>query len=449
MIGYTRARQDELLDHTLELCRGLERAELRLSAGGEALSRFANNGIQQNLSQQDAGLHLTVLDQGRLGLAETNRLDEEGCRNLVETARRVASFQEPAKDLEPLVASCPTPERDCLDEATAAWGPEEKAARLALTFELAREEGLEASGILTNSWSQLAIANNAGLRCRYQGSTARFSTTFHGADASGWTEGQARTYGGVDVEALSREARRIARQAAAPRAPEPGAWTVVLPPAAVADLLMFLNWLGFGAQDHLAGTSPLAGKVGRQLFSPLLTVTDDADHPLTDGMPFDFDGLPRRAVPLVREGVFLGPVHDRVTARQAGVESTGHALPRPNPHGPFPGNLVVAPGPATLDELVAGTERGLYVTHLHYTNVQDRNEMLLTGMTRDGLFLIEQGRITGAVHNMRFTESLFKAFANIDAVTRDQVLHGGFFGGGFVLPGMRIRDFHFTSESGF
>jgi predicted Zn-dependent protease len=449
MSVYERKRLDGILDQALELCRGVERAELRLSVSAEALSRFANNGIQQNLSQQDASLSLTVVDNGRLGMAQTNRLDGEGLRAAAEAARRVASFQEPARDLLPLVAACPSAEKDCLDPATTGWGPEEKAALLAGTFELARGQGLEASGVLTNSWSQLATANSAGLRCFYQESNARFSTTFHGPDASGWTEGRARAKEGLDVPALSREALRIAQAAAGPGKAEPGAWTVILPPAAVADLLMFLNWLGFGAQDHLAGVSPLAGKEGQALFSPLLTVTDDAAHPLSDGLPFDFDGLSRQTVPLVERGVFRGPVHDRVTARQAGTESTGHALPRPNPYGPFPGNLVVAPGEATLEELVAGTKRGLYVTHLHYTNVQDRNEMTLTGMTRDGLFLIEDGRITRPVRNMRFTESLLKAFANIEAVTRDQVLHGGFFGGGFVLPGMKIRDFHFTSESGF
>lgn len=449
MSVYTREAQDAILDQTLDLCKGLEQVELRLSASAEALSRFANNGIQQNLSQQDASLHISLVEGGRQGFAVTNRLDSTGLAALVDTARRIASFQEPARDLLPLVASCPTPEKDCLDPATASWGPEDKAALLARTFELARESGMEASGILSNSWSQLALANSAGLRCRYQGSRARFSTTYHGHNASGWSEGEARGHAGLDVEALSLEALRIAKAAANPQQPEPGAWTVVLPPAAVADLLMFLNWLGLGAQDHLAGTSPMADKTGKALFSPLFSLSDDAAHPLTDGMPFDFDGLSRRTVKLVDQGVFLGPVHDRITARQAGVESTGHALPRPNAHGPFPGNLVVAPGETTLDELVAGTQRGLFVTHLHYTNVQDRNELLLTGMTRDGLFLIENGNITRPVRNMRFTESLFRAFANIEAVSCDQAFHGGFFGGGFVLPGLKIRDFHFTSESGF
>jgi predicted Zn-dependent protease len=449
MSVYTKRQLDEILERTLDECRGLDRAELRLEISGEALSRFANNGIQQNLSQQDALLHVTIVERGRLGLAQTNRLDAAGVGAVVESARRVAALQDPAKDLLPLVGSCPTPERDVLDAETAAWGPEEKAQGLAATFELARAEGFEASGILTNAWTQLAIANSEGLRCHYQSSRARFSTTFHGTDASGWTEGQARSFRGLDIEALSREACRIAQAAKAPQPAQPGPWTVILPPAAVADLVMFLNWLGFGAQDDLAGTSPLAGKAGQRLFSPLFSVTDDAGHPLADGLPFDYDGLERQRVPLVEQGVFKGTVHDRVTAKQAGTVSTGHALPRPNPHGPFPGNLIVAPGQSSLDELVAGTERGLFVTHLHYTNVQDRNEMLLTGMTRDGLFLIENGKISHPVRNMRFTESLFHAFSNVEAVTRDQALHGGFFGGGFVLPGMKIRDFHFTSESGF
>jgi len=370
-------------------------------------------------------------------------------RAVVESARSVAALQEPARDLLPLVPACPTPERDVLDQETADWGPEDKAARLEAVFNLARGHGLECSGILTSAWTQLAIANSAGLRCRYQTSRAQVSTTFHGANASGWAEGQARTHRGLDVEAVAAEACRIALAAADPGPATPGAWTVILPPAAVADLVMFLNWLGFGAQDHLAGVSPLAGKTGQALFSPLLGIVDDAGHPLTNGLPFDYDGLSRQRVPLVEQGVFRGPVHDRVTAKEAGTESTGHGAPRPNPHGPYPGNLVVAPGESTMDELVAGTERGLYVTHLHYTNIQDRNEMMLTGMTRDGLFLVEDGRITRPVRNMRFTESLFAAFKNIEAVTRDQSLHGGFFGGGFVLPGMKIRDFHFTSESGF
>lgn len=437
------------LERVLERCAPSERAEARCSSGGEALSRFSGNDIQQNLSQETTGIALTLVVDDRPGMASTNRLDDGGLDRLVATARQAAALQKPLEDPLPLIGSCPTPEKDCLDPATAEHDPEAKAAAIAETFALAREKGLESSGIYSTEWSLLGLANSAGLFCDYRSSRASFSTTMHGADSSGWAEQEAREAATLDVGALSREARRIALESAAPRAATPGEWTVILPSAAVADLLGMLNWLAFGGQDYVEGTGPLAGKAGTKLFHESFSVVDDAGHPLTDGMPFDFDGLSRQRVPLVEKGVYLGPVHDRVTAKKAGLASTGHGLPRPNSHGPFPGNLVMAGGDSSVPEMVRATKKGLLATHLHYTNVQDPNELLITGMTRDGLFLVEDGEVRHAVRNMRFTVSLLQVFSRIQALTREQAFHGGFFGGGFVLPGMLVDGFRFTSESGF
>lgn len=450
MTVLSREHVDRVLDQVLDLGKDCSQVEIRLNASKEALSRFSSNEIQQNLAQQDAELGIRLVDdQGRQGMATGNRLDAEGLKTLVATARTVASFQVPETDLLPLVANCPTPEKDSLDEATADWSPEAKAERLRETFDLAREQDLEASGILTSGWSQLALANSAGLRCHYKASTAVFSTTMAGNDVSGWSEGQSSRQDRIDVRALSLEAREIALKAVGAQSLKPGPYTVLLPPAAVADLIMFLNWMGFGAQDYLAGTSALAGKAGEALFSQQLTVTDDAAHPIAEGMPFDYEGVSRKAVTLVDSGVYKGPVHDRTTALQAGTESTGHGFPRPNAHGPFPGNLVVSPGKRGMDELIRNTKRGLLVTHLHYTNVQNPNDLTLTGMTRDGLFWVEDGKVVHPLKNMRFTESLLHAFSSIEEISSEQQLHGGFFGGGFVLPGMKIRDFNFSSESSF
>lgn len=446
------ASRDEIrrtLERVLDRCGGTDRAEVRYSAGGEALSRFSSNEIQQNLSQESASVQLTLTVDGRPGSGASNRLDDAGLDRLVAGARQAAALQKPLEDPPPLVATCPTQEKDCLDPETAALDPEAKAAAIAGTFELAREKGLEASGIYSNEWSQLGIANSAGLFCSYQSSRAGFSTTMQGADSTGWAEQEAGKASELEVVALSREARRIALESASPAPGQPGEWTVILPSAAVADLLGMLNWLAFGGQDYVEGTGPLAGKAGRKLFHESLTVVDDAGHPLAQGMPFDFEGLSRQRVALVEKGVFNGPVHDRVTAKKAGVSSTGHGLPRPNAHGPFPGNLVMAGGESSIEEMVRSTKKGLLVTHLHYTNVQDPNEMTITGMTRDGLFLVEDGQVRRAVRNMRFTVSLFKVFSNIRALTKEQAFHGGFFGGGFVLPGMMVDDFRFSSESGF
>jgi PmbA protein len=450
MPALSRDQINRIMDKVLGQLTDCTQAELQLSSQKKALSRFSSNEIQQNLAQQALDLRLMLVDsKGRQGIAAGNRADDAGLDGLVATARNIASFQQPARDLMPQLASCDTAERDLLDEATAEWGPEEKAQALAGTFELAREKQLEASGILESGWAQFSLGNSAGLRCHYKTSSASFSTTMSGQDVSGWSEGRASRHTELDVAALSHEAREIALRAVNPESAEPGAWTVLLPPAAVADLVMFLNWMGFGAQDYLAGTSPLAGKAGQKLFSDLLCITDDCNHPLAAGIPFDDEGVSRQKVNLIDRGTFMGPVYDRLTAKEAGKASTGHGFSRPNPHGPFPGNLVVAPGKASMQELIAGTRRGLLVTHLHYTNVQNPQDLTLTGMTRDGLFLVENGEIVKPVRNMRFTESLLKAFANIEAVSSDQQLHGGFFGGGFVLPGMKINDFHFTSSSSF
>ena len=446
---YEESRIQEILQQTLDLAADCDQAEVRFSAEFEALSRYANNNIQQNLAQEDATLGLTVVREGRIGTGNTNRLDAEGLRNMVESARTAAALQKPEKEILPLVADCPTDRKDSLDADTAGLSPEAKSRALGETFALAREEGLESSGVYSNSWVQLSLANSAGLYCHFQSSEATFSTTMHTESSSGWAEQQAKRAAELDVAALSCEARKVALQSRDPGDLDAGEYTVILPPAAVADLMMFINWLGFGAQSYLEGTSPMSGKIGEKLFSENLSILDDHSHVLSDGLPFDFEGLPRQRVTLVDRGVYRGPVHDRTTAKEAGVESTGHGLPRPNSYGPFPGNLVVLPGDSSIEEMIAGTDRGLYVTHLHYTNVQDPVKMLLTGMTRDGLFLVEDGRISRPVHHMRFTESIFNAFSSISALTREQKLTQGFFSGGFVLPGMKIERFTFTSESTF
>jgi PmbA protein len=446
---YSKQQIKDLLDRVLDLAKECDQTELRFGVNSEALSRFANNNIQQNLSQESASLAITIVEKGCYGMANTTRLDETGLVNLVKQARLAASLQKPATEILPLVSSCDTPEKDCLDLETAEYDPEKKAEALKSTFRIARESGFESSGIFTNKWSQVAIANSEGLFCSYKTSSGTFSCTMHSHDSSGWAEKHSGKISEIDVEVLSKEACRIAVNGRNPQDLEPGEYTVVFPPAGVADLLMFLNWMTFGAQDYLEGISPVSGKLGEKLYGDKFSVVDDSDHPQTEGIPFDFEGSSRQKLNLIDNGVYNALAHDRVTAKLAGCDTTGHGFPRPNPHGPFPANLVMQGGDSSVEEMIASTKRGLLVTHLHYTNIQDPNKLVLTGMTRDGLFLIEDGKITGPVKNMRFTESLFNVFAGIESLTKDQELQEGFFGGGFVLPGMKIKSFNFTSSSSF
>jgi PmbA protein len=449
MKAYKKEEIQELAQGVLDLGSACEEVEVRFATGLEELTRFSGNDIQQNVSNADTSISVRLLEKGRQGMASTNRLDKEGLSAMIRTARQVASFQEPLKDALPLVSTCTTPEGSHLDEATATLSPEARAEACKEAFEMGRKHEMDVSGIYSTGFGQMALANSAGLYCQYQRSSATWSNTFTSSDSSGWAEGQGAKVSDLNPSALAKEALQIALDSRNPGSVSPGDYTVVMPPAAVADLVMILNWLCFGGQDLVEGTGPLSSKVGEQLFNPSFHVQDDGAGLLVPSCPWDWEGNSRQIVDLVTEGRYLGAVHDRRSAKKLGIESTGHSLQQPNGYGAFPDNLVIAPGDSSIEKMIASTEKGLLVTHLHYTNVQDPNELLLTGMTRDGLFLIENGKVVRPVKNMRFTESLLRAFSNIESLTKERSYQSGFFGGGFLLPGMKIKDFRFSSETGF
>ena len=437
------------LEQVLDMCKDCDQAEVRVGTEFEALSRFANSNIQQNVAQFSTSLTLVLEQDGRLATGSTNRLDVDSLKRLVENTRATAAKQKPMKDLQPLVAECPTPHKDALDPDTAQLSPEDKARDISLICEAAREQQMVAHGIYSNGYNQFAMANSAGLYCFHQSSNAVVSATIEGPDSTGWAEQENRVAAKLQPGQVAQEAVDIALRSRNPQALKPGVYEVVLPPAGVADLLMFLAFSAFNAKSLQDGTSPLCGKQGQKLFSELLNIRDDFSHPMVDGMPFDFEGVSRQPVSLVEKGVFVGPVYDLATAKKAGTVSTGHGLPRPNSGGPFPLNLVVDPGQSSLEEMIAGTKRGLLVTHLHYTNMLNPSELSVTGMTRDGLFLIEDGQLTVPVRNMRFTDSLYQIFGSISAVGHEQQYHGGFFAGGGVLSAIKVDRFRMSSESTF
>ncbi len=437
------------MEQVLDLCKECDLADVRIDTSYEALSRFANNNIQQNVAQTGTGLTLVLKENGRQATGNTNRLDKDSLRRLVESTRFAASKQKPMAEDVPLVAACPTAHKDSLDPATAELSPEEKARDIGLICEAAREQEMVAHGIYRNGYTQFAMANSAGLYCSFQSSSAAVSATVEGVDSTGWAEQENRKASVLQVGQVAQEATEIALRSRNPQPLEPGVYEVVLPPAGVADLLMFLSYSAFNAKALQDGTSPMAGKLGQKLFSEHFSLSDDFAHPLIDGMPFDFEGVSRQAVKLIERGVFSNPVYDLSTAKKAGTVSTGHGLPRPNSHGPVALNLVIEPGSSSLEEMIANTKRGLLVTHLHYTNMVDPSELTLTGMTRDGLFLIENGKLSHPVRNMRFTDSLYQIFGSISAVGHEQQYHGGFFGGGGVLSAIKVDRFRMSSESSF
>jgi predicted Zn-dependent protease len=225
---------------------------------------------------------------------------------------------------------------------------------------------------------------------------------------------------------------------------DPGDYPVVLEPYAVADICDMLGYVGFSAlavQEERSFFEP-----GRKVGSELVTIRDDARDPATLPMAFDYEGIAKQPLALVERGVCREVAYDAQTAARDGRRSTGHAFPAPNPYGPFAGNMVMDAGSTARDELVAGLERGLLVTRFHYTNPVHPKLAIVTGMTRDGTFLVEGGRIVGPVRNLRFTQSYLDALAGVDAVSRERLTVRGFLGGSHV-PALRIAAWTFTGAT--
>jgi PmbA protein len=426
---------------------GVDGAEVLFIHEWVGLTRFASSAIHQSTWQEDTGIRVRVVKGGRIGVAASNEFSAEGARRAAESAREMAEVVAPDPLFPGLAPARPVPEGNGFDEATASTTPDDRAERVA-TLIAQCGRGLVASGALETAASEVALANTEGQFC-WAPSTQASLTTVVTADegGSGFAETFSSTLAEVDPEAIGR---RAATKAAASRRPidlDPGRYTVVLEPSAVSTLVGFLAWIGFGGRLLAEGRSCFSGKEGQKVAAPAVSIRDDATSPLTIGLPFDFEGTPRRRVDLIRDGVFIDGVYDRRTAKQAGKETTGHALPPPNPEGPFPLNLFMEPGEASVEEMIASTDRGLLVTRFHYSNVVHPLESTITGMTRDGTFLIESGEVARPVKNFRFTQSIVEALQATSMVGRDTELASEFFFSASRVPGLKVDSFHFTGRS--
>ncbi|MDT8286315.1 MAG: metallopeptidase TldD-related protein, partial [Elusimicrobiales bacterium] len=331
--------------------------------------------------------------------------------------------------------------------ATAALKPSFRAGKAAALARLCRARGMKCYGTLENGVSSLTIANNSGVFASHRETYAVYGVTVRKGEGFGWAEQYSPDSSNIDYAGVNARAMEKAAASTRPSALPPGAYTVILEPAAVADLLFFLGYSGLGGRAWLDGRSFASGTLGRRILHPSITIVDDALEGPAAGVPFDFEGMPRKKVLLVDKGVVRAVVHDRKTAAEAGAAATGHSLPQPNAYGPMPQNLELAPGDSSLEEMIGSTKKGILVTSFHYTNLLRPKTVEMTGMTRNGTFLVENGRVTRALKNMRFTQSVVEAFSNVEALSRERETGGGW--GKTCVPAMKIRDFNFSSATGF
>lgn len=422
---------------------GGEGIQVLVSAEDSALTRFANNEIHQNVAESDASLNLRVVLGHRSGVANTDRLDDDGLRRAAETAVALARLSE-ERD-EPIAIPEPTDVSELAgsySEATAAATPELRASAASTIIATATDSKLTAFGSVSTSREAIAVATSTGIRVEQRRTAARVLTVLMTADGgSGYAESGAVAVASLDARALGLEAARRAVRSRGAVAVEPGDYRVVLEPYAVADLLGTLAYIGFSALAVEEGRSFF--EPGRQVGSELVSIWDDGRDPAGLPMVFDFEGVAKQRVGLVERGICGEAVYDAQTALRAGRQSTGHGLPPPNTFGPLPMNMFMAAGSASAAELLAGIDRGLLVTRFWYTNPVHPKLAIATGMTRDGTFLIERGEVVGPVRNLRFTTSYVDALRTVSAVGDERrTLDDGF--GASVVPAIRVDSFTFT-----
>jgi predicted Zn-dependent protease len=422
--------------------------EVTTTGGSSALTRFANNGVTQNVAHTACEVSVRVQMGGRTARATTNLLDADSLRRVVQQAEELTRVQEEDATLPPMLTA-----------ATAA----ERAAKVEEMVAVARRDGLNSAGTYSTGGQFVALFNSHGVERWHQETLAQASVTMQAADSSGWQKQDYASLGALDVRQLAETAAEKALRSAHPIELEPGDYTVILEPSAVVDLIGFLA-ADFSALALLEQRSSLNQRLGTQLFGENISIVDDSTHPLQLGEGFDGEGVARRGLTLVEQGrvtelaVSRGSAA-RVVAGSPGSElegkvpacATGHGFPLPNEAGEGPQNVVfrVAAGSArSTGEMIAATERGLLVTRLWYIREVDAYEKILTGMTRDGTFLVEDGRLRGGIWNLRFNQGVIAMLKQVmDLGVPVRACGEESFP--MVVPAMRVAGFHFTETTCF
>jgi predicted Zn-dependent protease len=418
---------------------------VRSSAGG--LARFSRDLIHQNLAAEGVIVGVRAVSGGRIGTATTTGVDPAALRDAAERAVRLAALAPCDERFPGLPTALPARiSADGFSPATASAAPVLRAGAVDAALAIARRERLWAAGYFATAASGVTIANSKGTMQSFDGTEAVVNVKQNAPSSSGFAEAWSFDVARIDAAERAEVAARKALESAAPRAVEPGPWTVILEPPAFGELLTYLAD-HFSAQSLEEGSSFLCDGFDRPYAAASFTLTDDWSHPLAPSMPFDFEGSPTQRVVLIERGAGKAVVTDSRHAARLGRPNTGHAQLAPNAEGPQATHLVVAPGTRTIEALIASTGRGLLVSRFWYIRTVDRRRTIVTGMTRDGTFLIERGEITCGVRNLRFNQSILEALSAIE-LGSEQTRTGGY-NYSMVVPAAKIEGFTFTSVTDF
>jgi predicted Zn-dependent protease len=424
-----------------------DQGEVIVQNGTSALTRFANNYIHQNVEESSLSVTVRAVLGKKIGVASSDVNTLDALQELARRAVDIARLQQENEDF----VSLPPPGKltpvDGFNPRTAAFSPDERARVVEQVCRASVRNNLVAAGAFRTSSSEIAVVNTLGIRANHRVATADINTVVMGETSSGHSQRLTLDADEIDGAELADEAIDKCQRGANPAQLEPGEYDVILEEDAVADILDYFAYLAFGAQAFIEKRSFMSGRIGEKVMGDNISIWDDGRSLEGIPMPFDYEGVPRQAVDLVADGVAKDVVWDSYYGNVHGHASTGHALPAGNTFGPIAGNLFLNTGDATKAEMIQSTKRGILVSRFWYTRAVHPLTVVMTGMTRDGTFLIEDGRIVGPVANLRFTQSYLDAMNNVEAIGRESRLLPMEMGSGCRVPALKIRAWNFTGST--
>ena len=429
-----------------------DQTEAILLTEDSSLTRFASSAIHQHVAERNQTVILRVALGKRIAVVTTNILKLSSVKKFVQRAISLAKVQQPNEEFISLPGPRPIPEIETFFKSIGRLTPNQKVKVIQRLLRQVKEKGCQASGAFSNGEVEVAIVNSLGVEAYQKFSDLFLHLVIENEKSSGYASFVARDPDQLDIDALAQEAiGKTSKEE--PIQIDPGEYEVILEPYAVSELLSFLGYLGFHALAVQEGRSFFCKRFGEKMVDEKVTIYDDGLDPGGLQVPFDFEGVPKKRVMFFDKGVAKEVTYDSFTAGREGKVSTGHGLIAPNTGGPVPINLFMKVGKSSLEEMVRSVRRGIYVTRFHYTNVVEPMKAVITGMTRDGTFLIEGGEIKRHIRNLRFTESILKALSQVTAISKERrvcsegTVYSRRFVTGTVAPAIKIDGFNFSGVS--
>ncbi|HYC61464.1 MAG TPA: TldD/PmbA family protein [Thermoanaerobaculia bacterium] len=426
---------------------GADEADAAFISVDQNISRFANSQLHQNMSEESAWLTLRVVVNGAIGVATTTGFDDDEIARTAEVAREAAKHSSPLHGFSGLYSENePLPEVDSFDEATAQISAREKATALRTMFDKSRE--VLFAGSYATAAASVTCGNTHGIR-RYTRMTHADATVIAiGDKGSGYATLRERRASDVNMAALGEEAI-LKATLASDRIEDlaPGQYDVILEPPALAEVFEWMNMIAFTGQAFEDGSSFFVGHLGKRILGENFTLVDDSTSYLP--FPFDMEGLPKRPVALIENGIPRTPVLDKAWADRLGLAPTAHAWHLGSPDHGSAFHLAMGGGDSTREEMIASTKLGIWVTRFNYVNgLLEPKTALMTGTTRDGTFLIRDGKVAARLPNLRWTQSMVEAFSNIDSMSRERRSTGTWYNmfGGTLAPVTKIRGWNITGK---